>query len=250
MILCAGFFLPVYMSPPILQPLQGNGTPRIGFESRGLLMDIGEFTDIWTGNQGIDTGIISLVQEQLYVQALQQGVTVSEDAVESSISSYLSRKNLTNESWASILNNTGLTINDARYRTRKLLIANIYVQEMVTSSINVTQEEIQEFYDTNKHKFKPADSRLNRSAPRLEEVTNIINATIRKRKIKLEGQSFVDNLLLAAIQSSLIIPPSNDTSTIEDSNQTVRILNSTKQVLNYSRLVNSTINTSHAGEPE
>ena len=197
-----GFFLALSLSLGS-ESAHSPAFQHLGYESRGAIIDVGEITDLWTGRIGIDNAIIALVQEQTYTEALQKGITVSEQNVDEYITEYLNLHNLTNQSWQALLNESGLTINDARHRIRKLLIANEYVRELVQPGINISIEEIEEFYRQNKQKFKPSDPNLQREAPEFSEVQDFINRTIFEKKEKIAGQELINDLIISVARNAV-----------------------------------------------
>lgn len=181
-----------------------NEKKNLGFESRAMsLLDPSDSSDIWTGRAGVDKLLISLAQESMYIEALDNGLSVPERQIDEYIRIHLNDTNLTFDAWNQTLAGMGISIGDARHRIRKTLLANENVKRMVLESINVTEDEIVEFFIQNRDKFTTTDPGAKNRLPDLNEVRSIINRTIRTRKMRASGQEYIDNMLNKIVETTI-----------------------------------------------
>ncbi|NBF41107.1 MAG: peptidylprolyl isomerase [Spirochaetes bacterium] len=95
-------------------------------------------------------------EELLYQEAQQQGISASESEVEQQIQQYKGQYG--EEGFASALANAGMNEEQLRSEiSRSLTIQNL-LEEEVTSGIDVTDEEVREFYEENTQMFEESQS--------------------------------------------------------------------------------------------
>ncbi len=177
---------------------------NLTFESRAMsVIEPTDASDIWTGKGGADKLLISLAQESMYIEALDNGLSVTESQIDEYIQIHLKNTNLSFDTWNQTLGSMGISIGEARHRVRKTLLANENVKRRVLDSINVTEDEIMEFFIQNRDKFTPADPGAKNRLPELNEVRSIINQTIRSRKMRSSGQEYIDNMLNQIVETTL-----------------------------------------------
>lgn len=203
----AGFFSVVYSQPPREIPTIAS-PDKLGYESKASgLLESSDMTDIWTGTAGYDKLLISMAQETMYTEALNSGLSVSEESVDAYIQMHLRDSNLSFAAWNASLAAAGLGLEDARHKIRKTLLANENVKRRVLESINVSEGEIIQFFSENQDKFTSSDPSAKGRLPQLFEVRDVINSTIRNRKMKAGGQEYIDAMLEKLVEQSMAKKP-------------------------------------------
>lgn len=199
---------------------------RLAFETRGLaILESSDFIDVWTGQAGVDKTMIVMAQESFYQDALNKGLAVPESAVDEYIASHLQKANLSNATWEGILSSSGVTIADARHRVRKILLANLAVKESVLQTVNVTSEDIEEFFAKNKKKFNSPDPSKRGQLPKLVEVQDIINRTIRNQKVKSAGQEYINKLLHTMVRDAVASQPQSREPGLDQNGSLLNVTN-------------------------
>lgn len=95
-------------------------------------------------------------EELLYQVAQEQGISASESEVEEQIQQYKGQYG--EEGFASALANAGMNEDQLRSEISRSLTIQKLLEEEVTSGIDVTDEEVREFYEENTQMFEESQS--------------------------------------------------------------------------------------------
>lgn len=95
-------------------------------------------------------------EELLYQKAEEQGISASESEVEEQIEQYKGQYG--EEGFASALANAGMNEDQLRSEISRSLTIQKLLEEEVTSGIEVTDEEVREFYEENTEMFEESQS--------------------------------------------------------------------------------------------
>jgi peptidyl-prolyl cis-trans isomerase SurA len=98
----------------------------------------------------------NMIDEKLVDEKVnEEGITVKESEIDSAIDQIKSTNKFSQEEFEFALNSNGMAIKDYRDEVKKQILRNKLVNMKVTSSIIVTQTEIQAYYDQHPEKYSP-----------------------------------------------------------------------------------------------
>ena len=127
--------------------------------------------------------------ELLYEDSAAKGITISDTAVDEEIGRNKSRFP-DPQAFGSVMKEKGMTEADLRRDTRKTMAVSRLLEGGVLKDVNITPEQVQEFYEHNKEEFKhPAQVRASHILLRVPEKASAgERAAIMERATALLGQ--------------------------------------------------------------
>lgn len=126
-------------------------------------------------------------QKVLYLKAKEEGLTVSTEKTEAELERMLSQQGLTLENYKQQIETQGISYEDTVQDFREQLSAQEYLDAVLDQDFNITEEEVNAYYEQVKQQAQ-------QEVPPLDEIEEQLNATLKQQKRQQARNALVQKI--------------------------------------------------------